>query len=219
MSKASNNYILRLIAKRILALLLFLVGAMGAFGRRELIFFLFCLGAAFLSCLVLYIASPEKLNVTEKFSKSTRWNTLLPCIITLLRDFIVYFVAGLGYLQLEADVWFYLGLALWSLSEALCLWALIVNPFFTQGNSEQTPELCRIGPYKYVRHPAYSGDLIWCFAICLVFPHIYVALVSLSVMALTFVLTYLEDRMLVKGMPDYAEYSEDVDFMLIPYLW
>ncbi len=218
MSKASNNYILRLIVKRILALLLFLVGAMGAFGRRELIFFLFCLGAAFLSGLVLYIASPEKLNVTEKFSKSTRWNTLLPCIITLLRDFIVYFAAGLGYLRLEADVWFYLGLALCSLSEALYLWALIVNPF-TPGNSELPHELCRIGPYKYVRHPAYSADLIWCFSICLIFPHVYVALVSLSVMTLTFVLTYLEDRMLIKGMPDYAEYAEDVDYMLIPYLW
>lgn len=219
MAKAADNYIVRLVVKRILALLLFLLGAMGKIGKREIFFFLFYFVLSLLSCLVLYILSPTRLRMTESFNKDTRWNNTLPCIITLLTEFIVYLAAGLGYLNLEIDIWFYFGLVFFALSEALRLWALISNPFFMLSGSKLPTELCRIGPYKYVRHPAYSSSLIWCFSICLIFPHVYVALAALGVMTLTIALTSLEDRMLNDGIEDYASYSDEVDFMLIPYLW
>lgn len=219
MAKPAHNYIVRHIVKRILALLLFLLGAMGKIGRREIFFFLFYFGSSLLSCLVLYILSPATLSVTQSFNKDTHWNNTLPCILTLLKEFIVYLAAGLGYLYLKTDIWFYLGLVLFALSKALHLWALISNPFFMLSGSELPTELCRTGPYKYVRHPAYSSSLIWCFSICLIFPHIYVAIIALGVMMLTISLTYLEDRMLNNGITNYASYSDEVDFMLIPYLW
>lgn len=219
MSKASDNYILRLIVKRVLALLLFLLGAMGAFGRREVIFFSVYFGAALLSVLALYLAAPGKLHMPERFGGSARWDNLLPCAMILIKDFLVFLAAGLGNLRLEPDVWFYLGLVLYAASEALYLWARAVNDSFAPGDRECSAELCRRGPYKYVRHPAYSAVLIWCFSICLIFPHVYVALTALTVMALTFALTYLEDKTLCGGLQGYAEYAEDVDFKLIPYLW
>lgn len=219
MGKASDNYILRLIVKRVLALLLFLLGAMGAFGRRELIFFSVYFGAALLSGLALYLAAPGKLHMPERFGGSARWDNLLPCAMILIKDFLVFLAAGLGNLRLEPDVWFYLGLVLYTASEALYLWARAVNDSFAAGDRECPAELCRRGPYRYVRHPAYSAVLIWCFSICLIFPHVYVALAALTVMALTFALTYLEDKTLCGGLQGYAEYAEEVDFKLIPYLW
>ena len=218
MGKASDNYILRLIVKRVLALLLFLLGAMGAFGRRELIFFSVYFGAALLSGLALYLVSPGKLHTQEK-SGGSSWDNLLPCAMILIKDFLVFLAAGLGNLRLEPDVWFYLGLVLYAASEALYLWARAVNDSFAAGDRECPAELCRRGPYRYVRHPSYSAVLIWCFSICLIFPHVYVALAALTVMALTFALTYFEDKTLCGGLQGYAEYAEEVDFKLIPYLW
>lgn len=219
MSKASDNYILRLIVKRVLALLLFLLGAVGAFGRREVIFFSVYLGSALLSGLALYLAAPGKLHMPERFGGSARWDNLLPCAMILIKDFLVFLAAGLGNLRLEPDVWFYLGIVLYAASEALYIWARAVNDSFAAGDRECPAELCQRGPYKYVRHPAYSAVFIWCFSICLIFPHVYVALAALTVMALTFALTYLEDKTLCGGLQGYAEYAEEVDFKLIPYLW
>ena len=219
MGKASDNYILRLIMKRVLALLLFLLGAAGAFSRREVIFFFVHFGAALLSGLALYLVSPGKLHTPEKFGDGSSWDSLLPCVIILIKDLLVFLAVGLGNLQLETDVWFYLGLVLYATSETLYLWARAVNDSFVPGTGECPAELCRSGPYRYVRHPAYSAVLIWCFSICLIFPHVYVAMAALTVMALTFALTYLEDKKLCGGLQGYAEYAEEVDFKLIPYLW
>lgn len=223
MDKATVNYILRLIGQRVIGILLFLLGAKGALSLREIIYFSVYIGTALLSCLILYLANPEVLSVRGNTdAESPLWDKVLLLIFWLVAYFIVYLVAGIGRMQGDTDIWFYLGILLYLISAAIGIWAQAVNKFLEptariQADRNQT--VCCRGPYKSVRHPTYAAIIIWCFSICLIFPHLYVAECALLVAVVTCIRTYLEDKMLRAGLDGYAEYAEKVEFRLIPYLW
>lgn len=223
MDKVTVNYILRLIAQRVLGLLLFLLGALGDFSLREIIYFSVYIGTALISSLILYLVNPEILRVRGNIkTNSPQWDKILLLVFWVTAYFLIYLAAGLGHILTEPDVWFNIGILLYLLSAAISVWAQAVNKFLEptariQTDREQT--VCRRGPYKLIRHPAYAAILIWCFAVCLVFPHLYVAEAALVAAAVICVRTCLEDKMLRKELPGYAEYAEDVQYRLIPYLW
>lgn len=223
MDKAIANYILRLIGQRVLGLLLFLLGAWGAFSLRETIYFSVYIGTALISSLILYLINPEVLRVRGNVdTDSPKWDKILLFIFWITAYFIIYIAAGIGHILSEPDLWFNIGIILYLISSALSVWALAVNKFLEptariQSDREQT--VCRRGPYKTIRHPTYAAVLIWCFSVCLIFPHLYVAEAALIVAAVTCLRTYLEDKMLLKELKGYSEYAEEVEFLLIPYLW
>lgn len=223
MDKASVNYILRLIAQRAIGLLLFVICAKGPFGQREIMYFSLYIGIALLSCLILYLVNPEVLSVRGKTgTDSPLWDKVLLFIFWLTAYYIVYIAAGISYKQMEPDVAFYAGIFLYLISSVISIWAQAVNKFLEptvriQDDRKQT--VCCRGPYKAVRHPTYAAVLIWCFSVCLIFPHLYVAECALLVAVVICIRTYLEDKMLLEWLDGYAEYAEEVEFRLIPYLW
>jgi protein-S-isoprenylcysteine O-methyltransferase Ste14 len=75
------------------------------------------------------------------------------------------------------------------------------------------------GPYRYVRHPMYSGMLIFFPATALLLGSWWGLVGSAVLMALLVVRTVLEDRMLKKGLEGYTEYSRTVKYRLIPRVW
>ena len=77
----------------------------------------------------------------------------------------------------------------------------------------------KTGPYKYVRHPMYTGAIL--FSICSpLLLGSWWALIPGGTAALAmFVRTILEDRTLQAELPGYREYAAQVHHRLLPGVW
>ncbi|MBN1216454.1 MAG: isoprenylcysteine carboxylmethyltransferase family protein [Candidatus Lokiarchaeota archaeon] len=75
------------------------------------------------------------------------------------------------------------------------------------------------GPYKYVRHPMYTGIIIFLICHCLALGSLY-TLIPAGLFIITFILrTYFEDKMLENDLEGYKEYMKKTHYRLIPYIW
>ncbi|MBU2214150.1 isoprenylcysteine carboxylmethyltransferase family protein [Patescibacteria group bacterium] len=107
-------------------------------------------------------------------------------------------------------------------SMLLVLWAMLANNYFAtyvRIQEDRGHQVCTSGPYKYVRHPGYSGIIPAqiCFAFIL---GSYWALIPAGAILLLFILrTELEDRTLQKELEGYKEYASKVRSRLIPSVW
>jgi protein-S-isoprenylcysteine O-methyltransferase Ste14 len=113
-------------------------------------------------------------------------------------------------------------LAVCILGNALVVWATAANAFFSQIvrlQPERSQTVATGGPYRFLRHPAYAGSLLFELAV----PILLASWAALAVSGLTFLLlvlrTFLEDRALQTDLPGYAEYSHQVRYRLLPGVW
>jgi protein-S-isoprenylcysteine O-methyltransferase Ste14 len=75
------------------------------------------------------------------------------------------------------------------------------------------------GPYRYVRHPMYSGAILYFFGAPLLLGSVWgLALVPLLIAVLA-VRAVNEERMLVKELDGYADYAARVRNRLVPLIW
>jgi len=75
------------------------------------------------------------------------------------------------------------------------------------------------GPYKYVRHPMYSGMIILYLSFPLSLGSFYALILSLAFIFLIILRTYLEDKTLQKELSGYHEYAKRVRYRLVPGVW
>ena len=108
------------------------------------------------------------------------------------------------------------------LSYALFAWAMAANPFFSQVvrlQAERGHAVAAGGPYRYVRHPAYLGALVFEVAMSTLLASWWAILMG-GVGALFFILrTALEDRFLQQELAGYAAYARQVRSRLWPGIW
>ena len=108
------------------------------------------------------------------------------------------------------------------LSIALFTWAMASNTFFSQIVRVQTDHghaVATGGPYRYVRHPAYVGMILFELAISTLLVSWW-ALVAGGLCAILLLLrTALEDRTLQAELDGYADYSRKVRYRLLPGIW
>jgi protein-S-isoprenylcysteine O-methyltransferase Ste14 len=106
--------------------------------------------------------------------------------------------------------------------QALVLWAMRVNRFFSpvvRIQSERGHGVVAAGPYRHVRHPDYLGGLV-----CLVCGGLALgsgwAMAPLGLCVLMILRrTALEDRFLHEQLPGYPDFAERVRHRLLPGLW
>lgn len=114
------------------------------------------------------------------------------------------------------------GLIGFAATHALAGWAMWVNRFFSpvvRIQSERGHVLVTDGPYRWVRHPGYTGILIG-------LPFGGVALGSwwslvpmIPVFLLVLRRTLIEDRFLWRYLAGYVEYAQRVRYRLVPGVW
>ncbi len=218
------NYILRIIVQRILGIMLFLVGSSWIYGTRELIYFILYILIAVISGIVMYKANSTTINERRKVNTdSPVWDKVLLTIYWILAYFGIYFVAGQSYKTLQLDILYWIGIALYIIATIFTLRAMIVNTFLESTSRLQTDRkqsVCKEGPYSIIRHPTYLAILIWCVSISLIFPSKYVRLTAVVIGGVVIVIrTYLEDKMLKKGLDGYMDYTKEVRYRLIPFIW
>ena len=76
------------------------------------------------------------------------------------------------------------------------------------------------GPYHYVRHPMYSGAVLWTVGTALLLGSWYGLLFGLVLLdGLVAVRAVLEERTLRAELPGYDAYMAQVKYRLIPHVW
>jgi protein-S-isoprenylcysteine O-methyltransferase Ste14 len=118
--------------------------------------------------------------------------------------------------------WQGIGAMVYALSLALSGWAMISNAYFSTAARIQTDrgqQVCRNGPYRFVRHPGYVGFIIQSPAIAILLGSIWALIPAIVASVLMLIRTILEDRMLQAELPGYDEYAQVVKYRLLPGVW
>ena len=75
------------------------------------------------------------------------------------------------------------------------------------------------GPYAVIRHPGYLAYILKFAALPVALVSVWAVVPILLGVVSLIVRTAMEDRVLVKGLPGYADYAACVRFRLIPGVW
>jgi len=114
------------------------------------------------------------------------------------------------------------GLALIVAGYVLGSYAFIENAYFSGTVRIQVERGHRVisgGPYGWVRHPGYLGNLVASLGIPLLLDSAW-AFIPVIVFGVFFVIrTRLEDRFLHENLPGYREYAQRVRYRLFPGIW
>jgi protein-S-isoprenylcysteine O-methyltransferase Ste14 len=114
------------------------------------------------------------------------------------------------------------GLVVCVLGYALLAWAMTSNSFFSQIVRIQTDRgqtVITHGPYRYVRHPAYVGMILFELAMSVLLAS-WVSLLASGLCAILLILrTALEDRTLLAELTGYVDYAGQVRYRLLPGIW
>ena len=115
-----------------------------------------------------------------------------------------------------------LGLAMYLLSTLFIMWVFRENSFaapVVKMQAERDHHVISSGPYAVVRHPMYSGVMLYFIGAPLLLGSWWgVACVPLF-FALFAVRTGIEERALTAGLSGYADYAARVRYRLLPGVW
>jgi protein-S-isoprenylcysteine O-methyltransferase Ste14 len=176
--------------------------------------------------IVILRHSPDLLAERLEARKGAKqWDMAVMSAHGLLQT-AVYVVAGLDHrfgwtagLPLAAQL---AALVLCSVGYALLAWATSSNPFFSLIVRIQTDRghtVATGGPYRFVRHPAYAGGILFGVSLGLLLGSWWAILIGLIDSLLMVVRTILEDRALQMELPGYSDYARQVPYRLVPGIW
>lgn len=154
------------------------------------------------------------------------WDRLLAPLMALSLGLPLFVVAGLDHrFEWSPDFpsWLnLLGLLLASAGYAFTGWALLENRFFSSVvriQSERGHVVCDTGPYRFVRHPGYSGGVLPPFAMVLALDSVWTLIPATAAVVIAVLRTTLEDRTLQEELPGYREYADRVRYRWIPGIY
>lgn len=154
------------------------------------------------------------------------WDTVILGIVGLATigrlvvaglDFRYSWTAGEITLQLQL-----IALAVAVLGYSLGTWATAVNAFFSQVvriQQERGHTVVTDGPYRFVRHPGYSGSILFELATPIILGSLWALAAGGLIVLLIIIRTTLEDRTLLAELDGYQDYARKVRFRLVPAIW
>ncbi len=123
----------------------------------------------------------------------------------------------------EFPIWLnVIGLILISLGYAFAAWALAENRFFSSVVRIQTDRghtVCDSGPYRFVRHPGYAGNILALFGIVLALGSVWTLIPAAVASIIAVIRIVLEDQTLQEELPGYRDYARRVGYRLIPWIY
>jgi protein-S-isoprenylcysteine O-methyltransferase Ste14 len=115
-----------------------------------------------------------------------------------------------------------LGYALFLAATALMLRVVRENSFaapVVKVQAERGHRVIDTGPYAFVRHPMYSGAVLYFAGIALLLGSWWGLILSSVFFVLFSIRAAIEERALIDGLPGYADYLARVRYRLVPGLW
>ena len=116
----------------------------------------------------------------------------------------------------------WIALAVIFLGSMLGNWAMVANRFFSSHVRIQTDRghaVVSSGPYRFVRHPGYAGAVLSWLAAPVFFSSYWVGVPTVLAIFVIVLRTKLEDNMLQAELPGYQEFSQKVQYRLLPGIW
>lgn len=114
------------------------------------------------------------------------------------------------------------GLAMYLLSTAFIMWVFRENSFaapVVKVQTERHHHVVSSGPYAFVRHPMYSAVMLFFFGVPLLLGSWWGVAIAPIFAVLFAIRARIEERALIEGLPDYADYAARVRYRLVPGLW
>ena len=115
-----------------------------------------------------------------------------------------------------------LGFILVSHGYAFAAWALAENRFFSSEVRIQTDRwhvVCDSGPYQFVRHPGYAGNILALFGIVLALSSVWTLIPATVAVIIAVIRTLLKDQALQDELPGYRDYARRVRYRLTPCIY
>ena len=184
---------------------------------------------ASLTTVSLFIVplDPELVEERTQIKEGVKeWDKTITVIGSVLYPLAILVVAGLderfgwsSQISLSLQI---AALCFATLGNLISIWATAVNKFysrFVRIQKERNHVVIADGPYRYVRHPGYIGQIIFSVSSALALGSIW-ALIPGGLFALLLIVrTLLEDRTLIEELDGYKEYTRIVRYRLVPGIW
>lgn len=223
MKKQAFTYLARVGVQKVSGLLLYLLGSGFTLTYAGGVYFVYLFLATMIISLILFRANPETLAQRGKTNTdSPMWDKILLFVFWLLNYFVVYLLAGMSEDKEHLNFVFYVGIVLTLFAAWFSTKATLENTFLESTariQSDRNQKVCTTGPYKIVRHPAYSGLMLNCIGVAMIFPYVSVWICMVITVLIIIIRTALEDRMLKEGLEGYPEYAKQTRYRLIPFIW
>lgn len=220
------KYSLLVMFQRVLGLLCFLLAAGTISSLQGWIYFSLYFFISMITLIVMLIRHPNTLSERgKKHDDTPPWDKVLLALYVPLAFYGIYIVAGLDvryngtYLDIVSMI---IGILLFIISAIFMIWLILENEHFESTariQKDRNQTVITTGPYRIIRHPGYTSIILWAISVPLIFGSILSGMVSLIIIAVIILRTYLEDTMLQKELSGYRTYCTQVKYRLIPFLW
>ena len=162
----------------------------------------------------------------QSFHNAKTWDKVLAPLMAVSLVFPMVIVAGLDHRynwSPEFPLWLSAaGFILIVFGYTFAAWALAENRFFSSVVRVQTDRqhvVCDTGPYRFVRHPGYAGNILPLFGIVLALDSVWTLIPAAVASIITVIRAVLEDLTLQEELPGYRDYALRVRYRLIPGIY
>jgi len=176
----------------------------------------------------LIFVDPELIEERSHIGPGAKkWDIVLASLVVFFLFPATFLIAGLDagrfHWSPPFPVWVHLlALVIYVMGSVITSWAMVANKFFSTVVRIQTERghyVVTSGPYKYVRHPGYTGAIIVSISIPLILGSLWAFIPALIGDCILVIRTVLEDNTLKKELNGYDEYATRVRHRLLPGIW
>lgn len=179
-----------------------------------------------INSIILLRVNPEVIAERAEVRAETKgWDRIVTAVALFL-SIATFVVAGMDQRfdwSPAVPLWLWLAaLVLLILGSTFSSWAMISNAYFATTVSIQEDRGHKVatgGPYRFVRHPAYSGWALSSLAIPLVLGSLWAYIPAVLVVISFVVRAALEDKTLQAELDGYEAYAGEVRYRLLPGIW
>lgn len=190
-----------------------------------------CLGLTaaiiLVDAVILLLTNPALLAERSERREGTKsWDIWLAPLAVLVFPILTWLTAGFdhrsGWSGSIPSILWVIAISLFLAGALITLWAMTANQFFSATvriQEELGHTVVSQGPYRFVRHPGYSGGIVYQIAVPFVLGSWWALVPSLLAVACLVLRTALEDRTLQAGLEGYQNYTQRVRYRLLPGVW
>lgn len=176
--------------------------------------------------MILLWSNPELLAERSNTKAGKSWDKPIVLAVVLLGPVATWVTAGLDA-RFHASRSMGLpaiasGITAAVLAAGLVAWAMRTNRFFSSVvriQKDRGHVVVADGPYRFVRHPGYSGMAAFTLVTPLILDSRWAFLPAVVTIAVWVLRTALEDRTLQCELDGYVAYAQRVRYKLLPLLW
>ncbi len=114
----------------------------------------------------------------------------------------------------------YLGFSTFTCSLVVYMIVMRENSYLSRViETQKKQKIITTGPYSLVRHPMYSGNILFMISIPIALGSILALVPAILFLILFLPRIFFEERILITEFEEYKQYCKEVRYRLIPKIW